>query len=157
MGKNDDRDHYDRPSWKELDRRKDGRSDGGEGRPKRANRAGVEAAKQEYLKSIDGLFSPVSGEQKVAFGDLKAAHKSPDFTKLVQAYLASHGYPKDFEMLMLILDAKDGATVLGAAQALKELLVFETPARKSLFAGKIRLLKLLHDSPTLHLELDKLV
>ncbi|OGR04241.1 MAG: hypothetical protein A2284_05280 [Deltaproteobacteria bacterium RIFOXYA12_FULL_61_11] len=155
MGK-EDRDHYDRPSWKELDRRKDGHGYIKEGgTAKKGRQAGLEGARQEYLSSINAMFSTTSAQRK-DLEALKAAKTGPEFDGLAAHYLATYGLPSDFEELLKLADASSFEILQPVLTRLGEIIVGENDRRKELYRSKLRLIGLTIADPRVERLLERL-
>jgi hypothetical protein len=108
----------DKLSFSERDRlRREGRAS--EPRPKGVPQARVEAAKKQYVKSLDDLFSKPSDSKSAKLSAaVRAAHGSPKLAEACRAHVAAVGYPTDAPLLGMFLDAGDVAIVAGALDAL---------------------------------------
>mgnify|MGYP001138015935 CR=1 FL=1 len=110
----DDRD--DRPSWSEIDRRRDRsshvRQDSPESRKKPS--AHDEWIKKQYRKEIEKLFKGTkeeTEEQKKARMEIGRAYGTGKFNTVVRQYVKQHGLPSDWSTLILMLDHKDSPLV----------------------------------------------
>ena len=158
MPRDPNRDHYDRPSWKEIDSKKDGRSSGSTSGASVANtkerQRSYESAKKDYLKSIETMFSG-STSYKEDFTNLRIASKTGEFDAAAKRFVEQHGAPEDFEVLMLLLDASDYTVLSQVIAKMAEIIIGENHTRKELFQGKIRLLKLMTQDPRVEKLLEK--
>lgn len=124
----DDRDRDERPrrSWREIDQMRDrpgSRPDAQQPRG-RAAEARAQAATQQYLKGLDGLFKPGPGgaEGERLARSVRDAHGTPEFTPACRAYRESLGLPQDPGLLALFLDAREPGLVAESLDALTALL-----------------------------------
>jgi hypothetical protein len=118
----DERPERERPSWREVDQRRDRARTRGEREPRGPNeRLRSRAATQQYLKQADGLFSKgpggASGERLARA--VRDAHGSPGLAAACRAYREALGLPRDASLLSLFLDSGDPELVVGALGALR--------------------------------------
>ena len=126
MPRREDLDRHDRPSWRDLDKKRDRsshtRSD--EPRDPRGARALAEskAAKDAYIKKLDQkLFG---GKKSASSKDEEAvrdARGTSGFSAACDAYVEKNGYPAVPNLLLLFLDHENADVVLRAIDALTEL------------------------------------
>lgn len=117
----DDRDDRPKPSWREIDQRRDGARTRHEPRPRgKAAEARAKAATADYLKNLDRMFSPDEGGEEGArlAKAVRDAHGSPDLAAACRAYLEALGAPRDAGLLALFLDAGEPQVVVAGLQAL---------------------------------------
>lgn len=138
-----------RPSWREIDRRKD-RSLYSRVREKREKETVQEDInrsswlKEKYLKEVEKLFAGKKGqpEHEKALKRLKNAYGTQRFTRVAREYVKSYGLPEDWNTLLLLLEAKDGAIVCEALEALAKLVPEKGPLERQGFLAKVRTLSL---------------
>lgn len=127
---NDD-DERERPSWREIDRRRDRSRHVGRGDPGRKQQTSHSAwANQQYLKEADKIFQgPKRGkEHDSALQAIHRAYGTHKFAPAVRKYLKAYGIPSDWGTLMLVLDYRDEKVVEEAIKALK----LKAPERSSI-------------------------
>ncbi|MFH1728217.1 MAG: hypothetical protein ABIA04_07355 [Pseudomonadota bacterium] len=111
MSSKDDRDHYDRPSWKEIDQKKDGRSDSSSGDAQKSKKQmhRNKIAKKEYLKDLDNMFKGDKGtlDHYELLQKLKTQQTGQVFKTNIDKYLDLYGMPEDFEVLGAMLELSD--------------------------------------------------
>jgi len=120
----DDRDRYDRPSWSEIDKRRDGSRSRGEPRPRgAAAEARSRAASEQYVKEIDKLFSkePGGAEAEGLARAVRDAHGTAGLAAACGAYVERLGTPRDVSLLSIFLDSDDAAIMVPALERLLEL------------------------------------
>lgn len=139
------RDYYDedRPSWKEIDRRKDRSShvsrDKSERRAKSPQSSWLQ---KQYRKEAEKLFMGKKGSDKhrVAHSAIYKFHGSAQFAKAVGTYFEEYGLPDDWSTLSLLLDYDDIAVVREAIGALKMQYEARTALEKQGFRSKLEIL-----------------
>jgi hypothetical protein len=121
----DDRDRYDRPSWREIDRMRSGtqRRDPRDRRPHgKAAEERAAAATTQYLREVDKHFA---GAKDVSEGAelesaLRDAHGTPALADACRAYRDAVGLPSDPALLGFFLDSGEPELVVAALDALLE-------------------------------------
>ena len=123
MGRRDDRD--DRPSWRDIDRKRersrhtdqnrpiDGH--GGGGRPNRYSKAALEKAMKGQL---DAVFA--NPERDAASRAVRDAVTGAERAAATEAYLSEYGVPEDFETLLAMADVKDDGVFAQVIPAMAE-------------------------------------
>ena len=137
-----DDDHYDdeRPSWRELDKRKD-RSSHVESRDSIPR-----SRKSSYKSNLDRLFQ--KGAKKTVRKDEKLAVKviesqgTPEFSKLCNQYVKANGMPEDWELLMLLLEHKDPGMVEKAIEAIVPMIDTFGPERRGLLKSQLNIIEM---------------
>lgn len=120
----DPRDREDRPrlSWRERDARRNRSSHvSRDDRPKgSAGDKRSQAAAQQYLRQIDGLFSKAPGgvEGERLAKALREAHGTPGLAEACRSYRDALGMPEEAGLLALFLDAGEPELVLAALEAI---------------------------------------
>ena len=102
-------DREDRPSWSEIDKRRDRSSHVGreKSEPRQKPSARDEWIKKQYKKEIEKLFKGAreeTEEQKKAGKDIANSYGSHKFTGVVRNYVKQFGLPGDWSTLILMLD-----------------------------------------------------
>jgi hypothetical protein len=138
-------DREDRPSWSEIDKRRDRsshvRHEPSESRKKTS--AHDEWIKKQYRKEIEKLFKAAgeeTEEQKKARMEIERAYGTGKFNTVVRQYVKGHGLPKEWSTLILILDHKDSAIVLQALEALRKRTGDITDAELAGFKSRITII-----------------
>lgn len=114
----------DKPSWRDIDRKRDKSRHVSEDRPEpRAKSPKKEWAQKMYLKEIENLFKgkKATKEHGGALRDIHENAGTKKFNTAVKKYLKEYGMPDDWSTLFLLLDYKDIKVVRQAAAALQTL------------------------------------
>jgi hypothetical protein len=147
--RDDDRER-ERPSWREMDARRDRsrhtREERREPRTPKA-RAESQAASQAYLKKLDEkLFSGKGSESSKDAEAVRDARGTRGFPAACDAYVEKHGFPASPDLLLLVLEHDDPDTVLKAIDALTSLLA-EGGVDRDALVKALRRLKSLTEDP----------
>jgi len=133
----------DRPSWREIDRRKDRSSHVSRDRSERRGKSsGSSWLQKQYRKEAEKLFMGKKGSDKhrEAHSAIYDSHGSSQFAKAVKRYLDEYGLPDDWSTLSLLLDCDDPAVVREAAEVLKSQYEARTAVEKLGFRSKLEIL-----------------
>ena len=122
MGDYRDEDFWDKPSWRDRDRRRDRSSHVGQDDLTVRSKW----VRNEILKGAEKLFQggpkkKVDPEQEKASNEIHKTVGSKKFDAAVKRYLKEYGVPDDWSTLLLLLDFKDPATVMASIENLKAL------------------------------------
>ncbi len=123
MPKREDMDRHDRPSWREMDKRRDRsrhRSEENRREPRgERERAISKSAKDAYLKKLDkklfGGKKKGAGEAETAVREARGTRR---FSDICDAYIEKEGFPESGGLLLLFLDHENPEIVLRAIDAL---------------------------------------
>jgi hypothetical protein len=141
--RNDD-DDRERPSWREIDRLRDGSRHGrGEHKPPGGQKQ-QEKIRQEALKQAEALFSGKQQrpEYKKAMAALEDQRATPHFLEAAEKFLQDYGLPEDWRALMLFLDYPEPAVVGEALNRLQHLAPSQSMTELMGLKGKLRTLSL---------------
>jgi hypothetical protein len=143
MAHHADDDEREKPSWREIDRRRD-RSPHApkETREDRPRSGRSEWVMKKYRKEADKLFMGRKGTKKhqKALSDIERYNGTDQFEETVKAYLEEYGLPEDWTTLSLLLDYSDPQTVLKALEAMKGLYPGRAPAEQRGFKARVDIL-----------------
>jgi hypothetical protein len=138
-----DEEEREKPSWREIDRRKDRSPYAPKETPQDQERSRrSEWVMKKYRKEADKLFMGKKGTKKhqKAHNDLDRYHGTDQFETVAKAYLDQYGLPDDWSTLLLLLDYSDSRTVLQALAAMKDLYEARSPIEKQGFKAKVDIL-----------------
>ncbi len=140
-------DDRERPSWREIDRRRD--------RSRHTSRqreplSQVERAlkspwlKHKYMEELEKLFSgkKASPEHQKLYQAIHKTYGSNKFHRTVEKYLQEYGLPEDWGTLILLLDHKKPEIVRKALEALKALYPQKGLLERQGFVSKVKILAL---------------
>ena len=160
MGTFDDRD--DRPSWSEIDKRKDRSKHLGTDKPEVKHKPSVqeEWAKKQYLKELDKLFTgkkEESEEQKKARKAIAQHYGSSKFNTTVSQYVKKYGIPHDWGTLILMLDHKEVPLVMKTLDALSALVHESSEAEREGFKSRVNIVAMTTDNEVLRERAEELL
>lgn len=145
MPRRGNRDHYDRPSWSELDKRRGKRKDAAPAKPERAPDRWQQKQRDE---KFDLLFS--DPKKEIARKKIVENTGKDSFVPSVDEYRAEYGLPDDFDLLQLIFENHPDAAVRVEALGKMDALVDATAeSTKQVFRTRIKLLKMTARDPEL--------
>lgn len=139
------RDYYDedRPSWREIDRRKDRSSHVSRDRSARRGKSPQSSwLQKQYRQEAEKLFMGKKGSDKhrAAHSAIYESHGTAQFAKVVKTYLEEYGLPEDWSTLSLLLDYDDPAVVREAIGGLRMQYEARTGLEKQGFRSKLEIL-----------------
>jgi len=138
-------DYDDKPSWREIDRKKDKSShvsDDSQDAEAKQKSPKKEWVQKMYLKEIENLFKGKKGSKEHTDA-LDAIHQragTKKFNTAVKKYMKEFGLPDDWSTLFLLLDYKDTKIVKQAITALKEMAPEEPLTLKEGFKSKLNII-----------------
>jgi hypothetical protein len=138
----DDRDR-ERPSWREIDSRRDrpGRRTRREPRPPKKQ---AERLRQLALRQAEALFQGKRGQPEylAAVKELEQAHGSKKFAAVARKFLAEYGLPEEWGTLNLLLDYPEGAVVVEVLRGMAAQVEGRSRVERQGFEARLRVLGL---------------
>ena len=115
-------DERERPSWREIDQRRDGTRHRGPARKPRPPKTQAEWVRKQALAQAEALFKGKRArpEYQTALRQLEACHGTKKFAGCAKKFLEEYGLPEEWGALTRLLDYPEGpvvAEVLGALAA----------------------------------------
>lgn len=139
---NDDnkKDYWDKPTWSERDAANKAKSQGlstpKSGKPNSKQKREESLAK----KDLDDFFKPKASKEESKAWALVMQTPSHGFSKAAGEYVEKFGYPKDWNDQIKLLDHNDSDFVGKLLAEMKMHLAEQTPTKKELFLGKLKVL-----------------
>lgn len=135
MGRRDDRDRDDRPSWRDIDRKRDLSKHTDQGKPvyerqrpsSRYYRAQLERAMKDRL---DNMFA--DPERDAAARKITEAATASERKEATEAYLETYDLPEDFATLLAMAEVKDDGLFARVVPAMAELWADQPDSRRKL-------------------------
>jgi hypothetical protein len=142
----DDRDDdQERPSWREIDQRRD-RAGGGRRQPAapKVPKKQAEKVRQLALRQAEALFQGKRArpEYQKALKELEGAHGTKKFAGLARKFVADYGLPAEWGTLNLLLDYPETEVVLGVLTAMSGQWEGRSRVEQQGFGGRLRVLAL---------------
>jgi hypothetical protein len=138
----DDRER-ERPSWREIDQRRDrpGRQAPRKPRPSKKQ---AERVRQLALRQAEALFQGKRGrpEYQAALKALEQAHGTKKFAAVARKFLAEYGLPAEWGSLNLLLDYPESAVVLEVLKGMAAQVEERSRVEQQGFEGRVRVLAL---------------
>jgi hypothetical protein len=143
MVSSSDSDEREKPSWREIDRRRDrSRHASRDKRSRKEKSVRSTWAKAQYLKEVDKFFTGKKGgkEHKTALNAIHRAYGTSRFATSVNKYLRKYGIPDDWSTLMLMLDYRDDQVVAQVIEAMQALAPERSAIEKRGFMDKLEII-----------------
>ncbi len=148
----------DRPSWRDLDRRRDRSRHTGDwdeshrgGEMNEQKSLVTKVSERAAKKALEDLFSGKGRRKSKAHREfverLRAVERTAEFPAVAATYIATFGPPIDNEVIDLFIDARQDEWVMNGLDALLAQLPRATLSRRSLLRSKLNLIKLASLNP----------
>ena len=143
-----DDDERERPSWREIDQRRDGSRHRGKAPPP-VPKAQVESIRQQALAQAEALFKGKRArpEYRTDLKKLEAGHGSKKFPALAKKFLEEYGLPEEWGALTRFLDYDDPTAVVSVLQAMADKLQKRSRVERQGFKGRLQVLALTNPHP----------
>ena len=117
-----DYDDDERPSWREIDKRRDRSSHVRQEKQEKREPAANRWNTGRHKKALERLFMGDKGtiEHEKLHKKVHKSYGSPTFLSTAQQYVEKYGPPDDTSTLLLLLDTKDVATMLLTMEKLQQ-------------------------------------
>jgi hypothetical protein len=147
-----DDDDRERPSWREIDQRRDGSRHRGKAPPP-VSKPQAESIRKQALAQAEALFKGKRArpEYQTDLKKLEAGHGSKKFPALAKKFLEEYGLPEEWGALTRFLDYDDPTTGAKVLQAMAGQAEQRSRVEKQGFKGRLQVLTL--TSP--HLEIRR--
>ena len=138
-----DDDDRERPSWREIDQRRDGSHHRGPAAP-RVPKKQAELVRKQALAQAEALFKGKRArpEYQTDLKKLEAAHGSKKFPVLAKKFLEEYGVPEEWGALTRFLDYTDPAVITEVLQAMAAQVEKRSRVEKQGFKGRLQVLAL---------------
>ena len=138
-----DDDDRERPSWREIDQRRDGTRRREKAKP-RVPKPQAELIRKQALAQAEALFKGKRGqpEYQAALKQLEAGHGSKKFPALAKKFLEEYGLPEEWGALTRFLDYPDAAVVVDVLQAMAGQVAQRSRVEKQGFKGRLQVMVL---------------
>jgi hypothetical protein len=144
-----DDDDRERPSWREIDQRRD-RQQPGAPKKQRLPKKEAEKVRLEALRQAEALFKGKRGrpEYRAALRELEALHGTKKFDKFVKNFIEEYGLPEEWGALNRLLDYPEPEVVAEALGAMAGQLGSRSRVEQQGFKGRLQVLSLtsLHEA-----------
>jgi hypothetical protein len=139
----DDDDDRERPSWREIDQRRDGSRHRAPVKP-RVPKKQAEKIRLQALAQAEALFKGKRArpEYQADLKKLEASHGTKRFAALAKKFLENYDLPEEWGALTRLLDYPDPAVVVKVLRAMSEQLEKRSRVEKQGFKGRLQVLAL---------------
>jgi hypothetical protein len=148
-GMSRDYDDDERPSWREIDKKRDRSSHVGGEKQERKEPAADRWNTGRHKKALEKLFMGEKGtlEHEKLYKKIHTSYGAPAFPESVRNYVAKYGPPDDVSTLLLTLDAKDVPLMLLIMEKLAQVYTKASNREKEDIRRKLSILSLTDRSP----------
>jgi hypothetical protein len=138
-----DDDDRERPSWREIDQRRDGTRRREKAKP-RVPKKQAEMVRKQALAQAEALFKGKRGrpEYQKALKQLEAGHGTKKFPALAKKFLEEYGLPEEWGALTRFLDYGDPGVVAEVLQAMADQMDSRSQVEKQGFKGRLQVMVL---------------
>jgi hypothetical protein len=139
--KDDDRE---RPSWREIDARRDRSRQRAPRREPRVPKAQAEWVRKLALRQAEALFKGKRArpEYQAALRELEAHHGDKKFAALAKKFLEEYGLPEEWGALLRLLDYPEPEVVAEVLRAMAAQVGTRSRVEQQGFKGKLQILAL---------------
>jgi hypothetical protein len=143
-----DDEERERPSWREIDQRRDGSRHRGKAAPP-VPKAQAESIRKQALAQAEALFKGkrTRPEYQTDLKKLEASHDSKKFAALARKFLEEYGLPEEWGALTRLLDYDDPAAVAEVLLAMAGQVEMRSRVEKQGFKGRLQVLALTSPYP----------
>jgi hypothetical protein len=138
-----DDDDRERPSWREIDQRRDGTRRREKAKP-RVPKKQAEMIRKQALAQAEALFKGKRGrpEYQKALKQLEASHGTKKFPPMAKKFLEEYGLPEEWGALTRFLDYDDPGVVTEVLQAMADQVDSRSQVEKQGFKGRLQVMVL---------------
>jgi hypothetical protein len=138
-----DDDERERPSWREIDQRRDGSRHRAPAKA-RVPQKEAEKTRRQALAQAEALFKGKRSrpEYQTALRQLESCHGTKKFPACAKKFLEEYGFPEEWGALMRFLDYPEPAVVVAALQAMASQVDAKTRVEQQGFKGKLQIIAL---------------
>jgi len=142
MAPKDDEDR-ERPSWREIDQRRDRQQPGAPKKP-RLPKKEAERMRQQALAQAEALFKGKRGrpEYRAALRELEALHGTKKFAVFVKKFLQEYGLPEEWGALTRLLDYPEPEVMVEVLGAMAAQARSRSRVEQQGFKGRLQVLAL---------------
>jgi len=137
-------DERERPSWREIDQRRDGSRHRQPARKPRVPKTQAEWVRKQALAQAEALFKGKRArpEYQAALRQLEACHGTKKFSQCARKFLEEYGLPEEWGALTRLLDYPEPGTVAAVLGAMAAQLGGRSRVEQQGFKGRLKVLAL---------------
>jgi hypothetical protein len=158
MTRQRDDDERERPSWREIDQRRDGSRHRVKAPPP-VPKVQAEMDRQRALAQAEALFKGKRArpEYHTDLRKLEAGHGTKKFPVLAKKFLEEYGLPEEWGALTRFLDYDDPAAALAVLRAMAGQMARRSRVEKQGFQGRLQVLALTSPHPEIRREAEDIL
>lgn len=144
-----DNDERERPSWREIDQKRDRAGGGRAPRQARVSKKESEKLRLQALARAEALFKGKRSrpEYQTALRKLEDRHGTKQFAVYVKKFLEEYGLPEEWGALTRLLDYPDPMVLQQVLQAMADQLGARSRVEQQGFKGRLQVLSLTSPYP----------
>lgn len=159
MAPRNDDEERERPSWREIDARRDRAGSRPAPREKRLPKKQAEWVRKMALRQAEALFKGKRGrpEYQAALKELEAAHGTKKFAATAKKFLQEYGLPEEWGALNMLLDYPDPQVITEVLHAMGAQAPFRSRVEQQGFKGRLRILALTNADANVRQEAEEML
>ena len=144
-----DEEERERPSWREIDQRRDRQQQPGAPKKQRVPKKEAEKVRLEALRQAEALFKGKRGrpEYQKALRELEARHGTKKFMEFVKKFLQEYGLPEEWGALTRLLDYPEAEVVAEILSVMAGQIGSRSRVEQQGFKGRLQVLALTSPYP----------
>lgn len=158
MARDDDQDR-ERPSWREIDARRDRQSSRPVPKERRLPKKQAEWVRKMALRQAEALFKGKRGrpEYQTALKELEAAHGTKKFPAAAKKFLQEYGLPEEWGALNMLLDFPEPEVLTEVVRAMAAQADSRSLVEQQGFKGKLQILALTSADAAVRQEAEEVI
>lgn len=159
MTTRDDDQDRERPSWREIDARRDRQSSQPPARERRLPKKQAERVRKMALLQAEALFTGKRArpEYQAALKELEAAHGTKKFPAIARKFLQEYGLPEEWGVLNLLLDFREPEAMVDVLRAMAGLAGSRSRVEQQGFKGRLQVIALTTPEAGVRLEAEEIM
>ena len=152
-------DDRERPSWREIDARRDRQTGRTPAKERRLPKKQAEWVRKMALREAEALFTGKRGrpEYQSALKELEAAHGTKKFPAAAKKFLQEYGLPEEWGALNLFLDFPEPEVITEVVRAMATQVHSRSLVEQQGFKGKLQILALTNADATVLQEAEEIL
>lgn len=159
MAPRDNDQDRERPSWREIDARRDRQSSQPQPKERRLPKKEAERVRKMALQQAEALFKGKRGrpEYQGALKGLEAAHGTKKFSAAAKKFLQEYGLPEEWGALNLLLDFQDPEVIAQVLQTMAALAGSRSLVEQQGFKGRLQVIALTNTDAGVRQEAEEIM
>ncbi|MBW1990594.1 MAG: hypothetical protein JRI59_00415 [Deltaproteobacteria bacterium] len=154
-----DDDDRERPSWREIDARRDRPHSRPLAKERRLPKKQAEWVRKMALRQAEALFKGKRGrpEYQTALRELEEAHGTKKFPAVAKKFLQEYGLPEEWGILNLLLDVPEPEVVTEVLRVMASQVASRSLVEKQGFKGRLQILALTNADAEVRQEAEEIM